>query len=44
MLVVTHLDGVNASVARMMPWAIVYPVQHTGFTIAYRERPVGEQI
>lgn len=35
-LVVTHGDAVNSSVTRMMPWAVVYPVYHTGFTVAFR--------
>eukprot|EP00884_Botryococcus_braunii_P010498 jgi/Botrbrau1/1944/Bobra.0005s0037.2 len=37
-LIVTHGDGVNASVSRLFPWAIVYPVYHTGFTVASRRR------
>ncbi|KAK9816577.1 hypothetical protein WJX72_002145 [[Myrmecia] bisecta] len=37
-LVVTHGDAVNASVSRLMPWAIVHPVLHTGFTVASRKR------
>jgi broad specificity phosphatase PhoE len=40
-LIVTHWDGVNASVARLQPWAIVYPVKHTGFTVSYRDRQEG---
>lgn len=37
-LIVTHGDAVNSSVTRLMPWTIVYPVLHTGFTVAYRDR------
>ncbi|KAL3136249.1 hypothetical protein ABBQ32_007258 [Trebouxia sp. C0010 RCD-2024] len=37
-LVVTHGDAVNSSVSRLMPWSIVYPVLHTGFTVAYRDQ------
>ena len=40
-LIVTHGDGVNASVSRLRPWAVVYPVLHTGFTIARRDRTEG---
>lgn len=36
-LVVTHGDGVNASVTRLWPWAISHPVLHTGFTVAARD-------
>ena len=38
MLIVSHMDAVNASVTRYKPWALVYPVQHTGFTASYREK------
>ncbi|DBA67607.1 hypothetical protein WJX79_004788 [Trebouxia sp. C0005] len=37
-LIVTHGDAVNSSVTRLMPWTIVYPVLHTGFTVAYRDQ------
>jgi hypothetical protein len=37
-LIVSHMDAVNASVTRYKPWALVYPVQHTGFTASYREK------
>jgi broad specificity phosphatase PhoE len=37
-LIVTHGDGVNASVTRLIPWALVYSVKHTGFTVAYRDQ------
>ena len=37
-LVVTHMDAVNASVSRYKPWALVYPVKHTGYTVSYREK------
>ena len=37
-LIVSHMDCVNASVTRYKPWALVYPVQHTGFTASYREK------
>ncbi|KAL3132345.1 hypothetical protein ABBQ32_008922 [Trebouxia sp. C0010 RCD-2024] len=37
-LIVTHGDGVNASVTRIWPWAIAHPVLHTGFTVAVREK------
>ena len=40
-LIVTHGDGVNASVTRIWPWAIAHPVLHTGFTVAMREREDG---
>ena len=40
-LVVTHGDAVNSSVSRLMPWSIVYPVLHTGFTVAYRDQDEG---
>ena len=40
-LVVTHGDAVNSSVSRLMPWTLVYPVLHTGFTVAYREQDQG---
>lgn len=40
-LVVTHGDAVNSSVSRLMPWTIVYPVLHTGFTVAYRDQDQG---
>ena len=40
-LIVTHGDAVNSSVSRIMPWAIVYPVLHTGFTVAYRDQHQG---
>ena len=40
-LVVTHGDAVNSSVSRLMPWSVVYPVLHTGFTVAYRSLVVG---
>ncbi len=40
-LIVTHGDAVNSSVSRLMPWTIVYPVLHTGFTIAYRDQHQG---
>ena len=40
-LIVTHGDGVNASVTRLIPWALVYPVLHTGFTVAYRDQAEG---
>ena len=40
-LVVTHGDAVNSSVSRLMPWSIVYPVLHTGFTVAYRDQDQG---
>lgn len=40
-LVVTHGDAVNSSVSRLMPWSVVYPVLHTGFTIAYRDQDEG---
>lgn len=40
-LVVTHGDAVNSSVSRLMPWSIVYPVLHTGFTVAYRDQHEG---
>ena len=40
-LVVTHGDAVNSSVSRLMPWTIVYPVLHTGFTVAYRDQEQG---
>lgn len=40
-LIVTHGDGVNASVTRIWPWAIAHPVLHTGFTVAVREREEG---
>eukprot|EP00891_Asterochloris_glomerata_P006929 jgi/Astpho2/6929/Aster-01795 len=38
LLVVTHWDGISASVTRLLPWALVYPVLHTGWTAAYREQ------
>lgn len=41
LLVVSHMDGVSASVTRFMPWAVVYPVKHTGFTVSYREKYEG---
>ncbi|KAK9915097.1 hypothetical protein WJX75_004696 [Coccomyxa subellipsoidea] len=37
-LVVTHGEAVRRSVARLLPWATVYEVQHCGFTVARRER------
>lgn len=40
-LIVTHGDAVNSSVSRIMPWTIVYPVLHTGFTVAYRDQHQG---
>jgi len=40
-LIVTHGDAVNSSVTRLMPWTIVYPVLHTGFTVAYRDQHQG---
>ena len=40
-LIVTHMDAVNASVSRYKPWALVYPVKHTGFTVSYREQYEG---
>ena len=40
-LVVSHMDGVSASVSRYMPWALLYPVKHTGFTVSYREKYAG---
>ena len=43
-LVVTHGDAVNSSVSRLMPWSIVYPVLHTGFTIAYRDQHDGTSL
>lgn len=42
-LIVTHGDGVNASVTRIWPWAIAHPVLHTGFTVAMREKEEGVQ-
>ena len=33
LLVVTHWDGISASVTRLLPWALVYPVLHTGWTV-----------
>ena len=42
-LIVTHGDAVNSSVTRLMPWTIVYPVLHTGFTVAYRDQEQGKQ-
>ena len=42
-LIVSHMDAVNASVTRYKPWALVYPVQHTGFTASYREKYDGER-
>ena len=41
-LIVTHGDGVNASVTRIWPWALSHPVLHTGFTVAARDREEGE--
>lgn len=32
------MDAVNASVSRYKPWALVYPVKHTGYTVSYREK------
>lgn len=43
-LIVTHGDGVNASVTRIWPWAIAHPVLHTGYTVAMREREEGVQL
>ena len=43
-LVVSHMDAVSASVSRYMPWAVVYPVKHTGFTVSYREKYAGAVI
>ena len=40
-LIVTHGDGVNASVTRIWPWALSHPVLHTGFTVAARDREEG---
>jgi len=40
-LIVTHGDGVNASVTRIWPWALSHPVLHTGFTIAARDKEEG---
>ena len=40
-LIVTHGDAVNSSGTRLMPWTIVYPVLHTGFTVAYRDQHQG---
>ncbi|DBA67670.1 TPA: hypothetical protein ACH3X2_001262 [Trebouxia sp. C0005] len=37
-LIVTHGDGVNASVTRIWPWALSHPVLHTGFTVAARDK------
>ncbi|KAK9814497.1 hypothetical protein WJX72_006792 [[Myrmecia] bisecta] len=37
-LVVTHGDGVASSITRMIPWAVAYPVLHTGYTVAFRDR------
>jgi len=42
-LIVSHMDAVNASVTRYKPWALVYPVQHTGFTASYREKYDGKR-
>lgn len=41
-LIVTHGDGVNASVTRIWPWSIAHPVLHTGFTVAVREKEDGK--
>lgn len=38
---VSHMDAVSASVSRFMPWAVVYPVRHTGYTVSYREKYEG---
>ena len=43
-LIVTHGDGVNASVTRIWPWAIAHPVLHTGYTVAMREREEGVRV
>ena len=40
-LIVTHGDAVNSSVTRLMPWTIVYPVLHTGYTVAHRDQHPG---
>jgi len=40
-LIVTHGDGVNASVTRIWPWALSHPVLHTGFTVAARDKEEG---
>ena len=40
-LIVTHGDGVNASVTKIWPWALSHPVLHTGFTVAARDREEG---
>lgn len=41
-LVVTHGDGVNSSISKLIPWALVYPVLHVGFTVTFREKCPGK--